>query len=189
MLEKARPVNAAEKTGAVCRRHPSLVGSLLGLYPDSRLKRCPNALGFYMAGFCPVASQTADAALAGLARKSMRAPCDGESHATRTPRPSASRGVRGGSLLHKPLATRSLEPICPGPRRSLSAYPLRLSRGAPQQIRPLTPQHALTGFTPTPTHLGALHARARPCPLLRHRPHAQRSRPHFIPQHWLLCHI
>jgi hypothetical protein len=64
--------------------------------------------------------------------------------------------------------------------------------GAPQQRRPLTPQHALIGFTPTPTHPSAvhtLHTRARPYLLSRHRPHAQRSRAHFTPQHWLLCHL
>ena len=33
--------------------------------------------------------------------------------------------------------------------------------GAPQQRGPLTPQHALIGFTPTSTHPSALHIRAR----------------------------
>jgi hypothetical protein len=61
--------------------------------------------------------------------------------------------------------------------------------GAPQQRRPLTPQHALFGFTPTPTHPSALHTRARPYLLSRHRPRVQRSRVHFAPQHWLLCHL
>jgi len=62
---------------------------------------------------------------------------------------------------------------------------------APQQRRPLTPQHALIGFTPTPTHPSALHTRARPNLPSRHRSHAQRSRSraHFTPQHWLLCHL
>ena len=61
--------------------------------------------------------------------------------------------------------------------------------GPPQQRGPLTPQHAQIGFTPAPTNPGALHTRARPCLLSRHRPHAQRTRPHFTPQHWLLCHV
>ena len=50
-------------------------------------------------------------------------------------------------------------------------------------------QHALIGFTPTSTHPGVLHTRARPCPLSRHLPHAQRARAHFYPQRWLLCHV
>ena len=40
--------------------------------------------------------------------------------------------------------------------------------GAPQQRRPLTPKHALIGFTPTPPNPSALHTRARPCLLSRH---------------------
>ena len=31
-----------------------------------------------------------------------------------------------------------------------------------------TEAYALIGFTPTPTHPGALHTRAHPCPLSRH---------------------
>jgi hypothetical protein len=61
-------------------------------------------------------------------------------------------------------------------------------RGAKTAIPPLLPpQHALIGFTPTPTHQSALQTCARPYLLSRHRPHAQRSRAHFTPQHWLLC--
>ena len=51
----------------------------------------------------------------------------------------------------------------------------------------LTPQHALIGFTPTPTHPSAFHTRARPCLLSRHRLHAQRTRnaraTHALPLH------
>ena len=36
-------------------------------------------------------------------------------------------------------------------------------------------QHALICLTPTPTHTGALHTRARSCLLSRHLPHAQRT--------------